>query len=130
MQKVAATQEGSSVVASVAVLSFDDLSARKNLGYLGDGVAEDIITALSRFPDLAVIARNSSFAYKGKAVDMRQIGESWALAICSKVASARTMTSFGSPLSSSTRRLASTFGQSVSTGLATTPGNYRTRSPE
>ena len=73
-QKAAATQEGSSVVPSVAVLSFDDLSARKNLGYLGDGVAEDIITALSRFPDLAVIARNSSFAYKGKAVDMRQIG--------------------------------------------------------
>jgi TolB-like protein len=73
-QKAAATQEACSVVPSVAVLSFDDLSARKNLGYLGDGVAEDIITALSRFPDLAVIARNSSFAFKGKAVDMRQIG--------------------------------------------------------
>ena len=69
-----ATQEGSSIVPSVAVLSFDDLSAEKNLGHLGDGVAEDIITALSRFPDLTVIARNSSFAYKGKAVDMRQIG--------------------------------------------------------
>ena len=37
-------------------------------------MAEDIITALSRFPDLAVIARNSIFAYKGKAVDLRQIG--------------------------------------------------------
>jgi adenylate cyclase len=68
------TQHGYSVVPSVAVLSFDDLSASRNLGYLGDGVAEDIITSLSRFPDLAVIARNSSFAYKGKAVDMRQIG--------------------------------------------------------
>jgi TolB-like protein len=42
---------------------------------LGDGVAEDIITALSRFPDLVVVARGSSFAYKGKAVDMRQVGK-------------------------------------------------------
>ena len=56
------------------VLSFDDLSASQDLGYLGDGVSEDIITALSRFPDLAVVARCSSFAYKGKAIDMRKIG--------------------------------------------------------
>ena len=38
-------------------------------------MAEDIITALSRFPDLVVVARSSSFAYKGKAVDMRQVGK-------------------------------------------------------
>ncbi len=68
-------QDVSSTVPSVAVLSFDDLSADQNLGYLGDGVAEDIITALSHFPDLTVVARSSSFAYKGKAVDMRQIGK-------------------------------------------------------
>ena len=73
--KVSATQEVSSTVPSVAVLPFDDLSADQNLGYLGDGVAEDIITALSRFPDLVVVARGSSFAYKGKAVDMRQVGK-------------------------------------------------------
>jgi TolB-like protein len=69
------TQKVSSTVPSVAVLPFDDLSADQNLGYLGDGVAEDIITALSRFPDLVVVARGSSFAYKGKAIDMRQIGK-------------------------------------------------------
>ncbi len=69
-----ANQESLSAVPSIAVLSFDDLSAKKNLGYLGDGVAEDIITALSRFPDLAVVARGSSFAYKGKVMDVRQIG--------------------------------------------------------
>ena len=69
------TQEVSSTVPAVAVLPFDDLSADQNLGYLGDGVAEDIITALSRFPDLAVVARTSSFAYKGKAVDIRQVGK-------------------------------------------------------
>src|SRR6476659_1432527 len=68
------TQEPSSTVPAVAVLPFDDLSAGQNLGYLGDGVAEDIITVLSRFPDLAVVARTSSFAYKGKAVDIRQVG--------------------------------------------------------
>ena len=71
----ASTQEVSSTVPSVAVLPFDDLSADQNLGYLGDGVAEDIITALSRFPDLVVVARSSSFAYKGKAVDIRQVGK-------------------------------------------------------
>ena len=59
----------------MAVLPFDDLSADQNLGYLGDGVAEDIITALSRFPDTAVIARTSSFTYKSKPVDIRRIGK-------------------------------------------------------
>ena len=61
-------------VPSIAVLPFDDLSADKSLGYLGDGVSEDIISMLSRFPDLSVVARNSSFVYKGKPVDVRQIG--------------------------------------------------------
>ena len=74
-RKVPPTQEISSTVPAVAVLPFDDLSADQNLGYLGDGVAEDIITALSRFPDLAVVARTSSFTYKGKAVDIRQVGK-------------------------------------------------------
>ena len=69
------TQEVSSTVPAVAVIPFDDLSADQSLGYLGDGVAEDIITALSRFPDTAVVARTSSFAYKGKAVDIRQVGK-------------------------------------------------------
>src|SRR5581483_1911428 len=68
------TQEASAKVPSVAVLAFDDLSTGKKLGWLGDGVAEDIITVLSRFPDLTVVARTSSFAYKGKPVDVRQLG--------------------------------------------------------
>ena len=68
------TQAVSSTVPAVAVLPFDDLSADQNLGYFGDGVAEDIITALSRFPDLVVVARSSSLAYKGKGVDIRQVG--------------------------------------------------------
>ena len=74
-RKEPATREISSTVPSVAVLAFDDLSAGHNLGYLADGMPEDIITALSRFPDLAVVARTSSFVYKGKAVDIRQVGK-------------------------------------------------------
>ena len=42
--------------------------------YFADGMVEDIITALSRFKSLFVIARNSSFTYKGKAVDIKQVG--------------------------------------------------------
>src|SRR6202008_1781292 len=42
--------------------------------YFSDGTAEDIITALSRYPSLFVIARNSSFTYKGRAVDVKQVG--------------------------------------------------------
>src|SRR5262245_15134081 len=43
--------------------------------YFSDGITEDIITELSRFSELFVIARNSSFKYKGKVADMRQIGQ-------------------------------------------------------
>jgi TolB-like protein len=60
---------------SLAVLPFDNFSGDPALGYFADGVSEDIITTLSRFPDLAVISRNSSFVYKGKATDIRQIGK-------------------------------------------------------
>lgn len=59
---------------SVAVLAFDNLSGDEANGRLADGITEDIITDLSRFRDLDVIARNSTFAFKGKPVDVRQIG--------------------------------------------------------
>ncbi len=62
-------------VPAIAVLPFDNLSGEPELGYFSDGVSEDIITMLSRFPDFAVVARNSSFTYKGKAVDIRQVGK-------------------------------------------------------
>ena len=51
---------------SIAVLAFDNLSGDLKQDYLSDGLSENIITALSRFPDFFVIARNSTFAYKGK----------------------------------------------------------------
>ncbi|TAT82576.1 adenylate/guanylate cyclase domain-containing protein [Rhizobium ruizarguesonis] len=64
----------SSTIPSVAVLPFKDLSADKSLGYLGEGVANDVIAILSRFSDIAVISRTSSFAYEDKQGDIRQIG--------------------------------------------------------
>ena len=59
---------------SIAVLPFENLSGDPKQEYFADGVSEDIITELSRFSDLFVIARNSSFRYKGKTVDLRQVG--------------------------------------------------------
>jgi TolB-like protein/class 3 adenylate cyclase/Tfp pilus assembly protein PilF len=59
---------------SIAVLPFQNLSGDPEQEYFADGMVEDIITALSRFKSLFVIARNSSFTYKGKAVDIRQVG--------------------------------------------------------
>jgi adenylate cyclase len=59
---------------SIAVLPFENLSGDPEQEYFADGMVEDIITALSRFKSLFVIARNSSFTYKGKAVDIRHVG--------------------------------------------------------
>ena len=55
---------------SIAVLPFDNMSGDPEQEYFADGIAEDVITALSRFRSLFVIARNSSFTYKGRAVDV------------------------------------------------------------
>ena len=59
---------------SIAVLPFQNMSGDAEQDYFADGMVEDIITALSRFKSLFVIARNSSFAYKGKAIDIRNVG--------------------------------------------------------
>ena len=59
---------------SIAVLPFDNLSGDPEQEYFSDGVAEDVITQLSRSSALFVIARNSSFTYKGRAVDVKQVG--------------------------------------------------------
>ena len=62
-------------VPSIAVLPFDNMGGDQTSTYFGDGVAEDIISMLARSPDVSVVARNSSFTYKGKATDVRQIGK-------------------------------------------------------
>jgi adenylate cyclase len=59
---------------SIAVLPFKNMSGEAEQEYFSDGITEDIITDLSKLSGLLVIARNSSFTYKGKPVDVRQIG--------------------------------------------------------
>jgi TolB-like protein len=59
---------------SIAVLPFQNMSGDLEQDYFCDGMVEDIITGLSRFKWLFVIARNSTFIYKGKAIDVRQVG--------------------------------------------------------
>jgi TolB-like protein len=60
---------------SIAVLPFDNMSGDAEQEYFSDGITEDIITNLSRIHWLFVIARNSSFVYRGRAVDVRQVSE-------------------------------------------------------
>jgi DNA-binding winged helix-turn-helix (wHTH) protein len=59
---------------SIAVLSFQNLSGDPEQEYFADGIVEDIITGLSRIKWLFVIARNSSFTYKGQAADVKRVG--------------------------------------------------------
>src|SRR6185369_14836219 len=59
---------------SIAVLPFENMSGDREQEYFADGMVEDIITGLSRIKSLFVIARNSSFAYKGTSPDIRQVG--------------------------------------------------------
>src|SRR5207342_3455004 len=59
---------------SIAVLPFQNMSGDPEQEYFADGMVEDIITALSHFRNLFVIARNSSFTYKCRSVDVKQVG--------------------------------------------------------
>jgi TolB-like protein len=59
---------------SIAILPFTNLSSDPDQDYFADGMVDEITTALSRFKTLFVIARNSSFTYKGKVVDIKQVG--------------------------------------------------------
>ena len=68
------TVHASSEKPSIAVLPFDNLSGDNTQDYFADGMTEDIITDLSKVSGLFVIARNSSFAYKGKNIDIKKVG--------------------------------------------------------
>ena len=59
---------------SIAVLAFNNISGDPEQEYFSDGISEDIITDLSKLPEFHVIARNSTFTYKGKPVDVKQVG--------------------------------------------------------
>ena len=61
--------------AAIAVLPFDDMSATGDQQYLADGITEELITGLAKFPEFLVMARNSTLAYKDKSTDIRQVGK-------------------------------------------------------
>ncbi|MEO6394738.1 MAG: adenylate/guanylate cyclase domain-containing protein [Devosia sp.] len=69
-----AAQSSASSRPSVVVLPFDNMSGEADQGYFADAVVEEITATLSRIRDFFVIARNSAFAYKGRSVDVRQVG--------------------------------------------------------
>ena len=73
--------------ASLAVLPFTNLNRDPEQDYFADGLAEDLITDLARIPGLFVIARNSSFSYRGQPRDVRRVARNWGFAICWKAAS-------------------------------------------
>jgi adenylate cyclase len=113
---------------SVAVLPFTNMSGDPEQDYFADGIAEDIITALSRFKALFVIARYSSFTYKERAVDVKQVsGASWGCATCWKAAFARRQTGCASPDSSSIPPLGHIFGQNGLMAASATSSICRTR---
>ena len=60
---------------AIAVLPFDDMSATHDQQYLADGITEELITGLAKFPEFAIMARNSTFTYKDKPTDVRQVGK-------------------------------------------------------
>jgi TolB-like protein len=74
-ERRATAAKAAAVQPSVAVLPFADMSPSKDLEYFGDGIAEEILNALAQVNGLKVIGRTSSFSFKGKADDLRAIGQ-------------------------------------------------------
>jgi len=73
-QQLRVVESPSVAAASIAVLPFTNMSGDPEQEYFSDGISEDIITDLSKIAGLTVIARNSSFTYKGRSVDVRDVG--------------------------------------------------------
>ena len=82
---------------SLVVLPFQNMTGDAEQEYFVDGMVEEITTAISRLPWLFVIARNSSFVYKSRAVDVKQVARELGCATCSKAACARPATGYASP---------------------------------
>jgi len=100
---------------SIAVLPFQDMSGDPGQDYFADGVVEEIITALSRFRQLFVIARNSSFTYKGRSVDVKQVGRELGVRYVLEVAFAKPQAASASRRNSSMQSEERIFGRIVST---------------
>jgi adenylate cyclase len=112
---------------SIAVLAFDNLSGDPEQEYFADGMVEEIITALSRLRWLFVIARNSSFTYKGRAVDVKWIGQELVCATSWKAVCAKPAAGCASPDSLSIHRRACICGLIASKARSRAFSTCRTR---
>src|SRR5262245_7039291 len=115
-------------VPTVAVLPFVNLSGDPKQDYFSDGITEDILTELSRARDLRVLARNTTFQYKGKAVDVGKLGRELGVLMCSKAPSAVVTTASASRPSSSIRRPAPISGRIATTARWLMSSSSRTKS--
>jgi len=113
---------------SLAVLPFQNITGDPEQDYFVDGTVEEITTAISRLPWLFVIARNSSFTYKGRAVDVKQVARELGVRYVLEGSVRRPVTACASPANSSTRPAAPISGPTASTAPSTTSSNCRTRS--
>ena len=112
---------------SIAVLPFQNMSGDQEQEYFADGMVEDIITALSRFKSLFVIARNSSFSYKGKSPDIRQVGLELGVRYVLEGSVRKAGSRLKSPVSLSTPAPAHTFGRTALTVRSPMSLSCRTR---
>ena len=114
---------------SIAVLPFQNMSGDPEQEYFADGMVEDIITALSRIRWLFVIARNSSFTYKGQAVDMKQVGRELGVRYVLEGACAKCGKRVRITAQLIEPRPARICGPTGSTARSKTSSSCRTRSP-
>jgi adenylate cyclase len=105
---------------STAVLPFQNMSGDPEQGYFADGMVEEIITGLSRVKSFFVIARNSSFTYKGRAVDVKQVGRELGVRYVLEGSVRKAATACGSRDSWRMQRAAHTSGPSGMTGTSRT----------
>ena len=114
---------------SVAVLPFDNLSGQPEETYFSDGITEDIITGLARFRSLFVVARNSSFAFRGKAIDLAEVGRKLGVSYLleGSVRRAGDRVRITAQLIEAKTR-SSSCGQNATTAASMTSSPYRTRS--
>jgi len=110
---------------SIAVLAFTNMSGDPDQEYFSDGVADDIITELSRSRSLFVIARNSSFTYKNRAVDVKQVARELGVRYVVEGSVRRAAAGFGSAPGLSMRKPATISGLSAT--IATTASCSRRR---
>ena len=114
---------------SIAVLPFANMSGDPDQEYFADGISEDLITGLARIRWLFVIARNSTFVYKDRAVDVKQVSRALGVQLCARRQRAPgRQRACASPRSSSMRRPAAITGPKNTTARSATSSPCRTRS--